>query len=126
MSLYAPVYKTLQDSPAVVDLVASRVYRHGAAPQDVARPYVTWFVPASGIENQLSGLPATERQTIQIDCWAESDKQVNTLALAVRNAIEPFAHLTGIPLDGRDLSATKLYRIALQFDWWHPRESLST
>jgi hypothetical protein len=38
----------------------------------------------------------------------------------VRNAIEPYAHMTGAPIDQRDAD-TKLWRMALQVDWWMPR-----
>lgn len=116
-----PVYRTLKDSPEVASIVASRIFRHGNAAQETARPYITWFLAAGAPENQLSGLPGHDRCTVQVDCWHTTDSGVQTLAEAARDAIEPFAHMTGIVVNERDFE-TRLYRIALQFDWWLERE----
>lgn len=43
------------------------------------------------------------------------------LAKAVRDAIEPYAHMVAIPFNSRD-TETRLYRMTLQFDWWHHRD----
>lgn len=115
-----PIFTTLRASNTVVTLVSSRIYRHGSAPQDVVTPYVTWSVIAGVPENTLSELPSIDRLPVQIDCWHPTDAGIEELAKAVRDAIEPHAHMTGIPLDGRD-PETKLYRIGMQFDWWEPR-----
>jgi hypothetical protein len=115
-----PIYTTLQASTAVVALVGTRVYRHGRAPQNVGKPYVTWTLIAGVPENQLSGLPPMDRQTVQIDCWHPTDEGCEALATAVRDAIEPYAHMTGAPIDQRETD-TKLWRMALQIDWWMAR-----
>lgn len=118
-----PVYRTLRDSQAVVRLVGSRIYRHGSAPQEQARPYLTWFLVSGTPENTLSELPSKDRATIQIDCWcgaSDGDRQVEELATAVRDALEPVCHMTSVPSDGRE-PATKLWRMTLQFDWFIDR-----
>lgn len=105
---------------AIVGTTPVRVYRHGSAPQDTARPYITWSVVTGEPANTLSELPGIDRQTIQVDCWHPADAGIEALATAVRNAIEPYAHLTATLINEREPD-TKLYRIALQFDWWLPR-----
>jgi hypothetical protein len=118
-----PIYNTLRQSAAVVAMVGTRIFRHGRAPQDVARPYVTWALITGTPENHLSGTPPVDNMTLQLDCWAEAetgDKGVETLATAVRDALETHAHMTGQPVDGREPD-TNLWRIALQFDWWMDR-----
>jgi len=115
-----PIYSTLLASAAVFALVGTRIYRHGRAPQNVDAPYVTWSVITGTPENQLSGTPPVDRQTLQIDCWALTDTGVEALAVAVRDAIEPYAHMTGMPVDQREVE-TKLWRMALQVDWWLDR-----
>lgn len=115
-----PIYTTLRASSAVLALVANRIYRHGYAPQGVAKPYVTWFLVSGNPENTLSETPAVDRCTVQIDCWSESDTEVEVLAKAVRDAVEPSAHITAFPVDDRE-TATELYRIAIQLDWWLSR-----
>lgn len=121
--MFPPVFRTLHDNTAVEALVGDRIYRHGDAPQGVASPYVTWFLVNVLPENHLSGTPPVDAVTVQMDCWHTTDKGVEELAVACRDAIEPLAHVTSIPLDNRDIEATKLYRVALQFDWWLSRSA---
>ena len=117
-----PVFQTLKASTAVKSIVGTnppRIYRHGSAPQDTSNPYITWFaLPAP--ENTLSEAPLVDRVAVQIDCWHQTDAGVESLAVAVRDAIEPHAHMTATLADLRE-PETKLYRIALQFDWWLDR-----
>jgi hypothetical protein len=118
-----PVFATLQASPAVTTVVGSpftRVFAHGDAPQDTARPYITWHVVVGSPENSLSDLPGIDRCTVQVDCWHATDAGVVGLATAARNAIEPLAHMTGVVVNDRD-AATRLFHLAMQFDWWLAR-----
>ncbi len=118
-----PVFQTLKASTAVKNIVGTnppRIYRHGAAPQDTAQPYITWFVVTAAPENNLSDPPPVDRIAVQVDCWHQTDAGVVALAEAVRDAIEPVAHMTAMPVNLRE-PETKLYRIALQFDFWHGR-----
>lgn len=119
-----PVFQTLKLSEAVKAIVGTnppRIYRHGSAPQrpdglPLEQPYITWFAVTTSPDNTLSELPASDRIPIQIDCWHQTDAGIEALALAARDAIEPYAHMTGTPFDGRE-PETKLFRIALTFDW---------
>lgn len=106
----APVTALIGSSPV-------RAYRHGRAPQAVTAPYVTWAVDAGAPENMLTGAPVVDSYGVRVDCWADDDGQVEALAQAVRDAIEPTAHMTGIVADDRDPS-TNRYRISMQFDFW--------
>lgn len=117
-----PVFAQLQTSAQVRSLLGSpmRVYRHGEASQRVAKPYVTWQLVGAAPENELSGLPCADRLPLQIDCWDETDAGIVVLAKAVRDAIEPVAHMVAVVADGKE-SATKLYRFGMQFDWWLSR-----
>lgn len=121
--MFPPVFTTLKTSTDVKNIVGTnppRIYRHGSAPQDVSKPYLTWFVVVGVPENTLSELPAADRVSVQIDCWHQTDAGVEALALAVRDAIEPSAVMTATPIDLRE-PETKLYRIALTFDWFVDR-----
>jgi hypothetical protein len=125
MSMLPPIFNVLKNSAPVTALIGTnpvRAYRHGYAPQEPAtvRPYVTWQLVSGVPANTLSELPSIDQNTIQVDCWSEGDAQVETLAQAVRDAIEPHAHMTGVIIDSRETD-TKLYRISLQFDWWQSR-----
>lgn len=119
--------------PAVFPLLASdstvtgfigaspvRVYRHGEAPQGVVAPYVTWFVVSGSPENELDETPKVDGYTVQVDCWSDSDAEVEQLAEAVRDAIEPSHHMTAVIANGRD-AETMRYRIGMSFSFWTER-----
>jgi hypothetical protein len=112
-----PIYSTLRSSSAVVNIVGNSIYRHGAAPQGQTAPYITWSLVFGQPENTLSELPQIDSMQLQVDCWHAKDAGVEELATAVRNALEPYAHMTGSILDEQEPD-TKLYRMTLQFDWW--------
>lgn len=115
-----PIYPTLSASPSVSAIVGTRIYPHADAPQDVAAPYVTWFLAGGSPEITLSEPPPVDRMTVQIDCWHNTSAGVIALAESVRVAIEPHAHVTGYPINARD-AETQLYRFGLQLDWWLSR-----
>lgn len=112
-----PIFAWLKASSAVTALIGTmpKAYRHGEAPQNTVAPYVTWQIVSGTPHNELSSVPIGDRYSVQVDCFHTSDSGIETLAKAVRDAIEPHAHLVSIPINNRDFE-TKLYRIALQFD----------
>jgi hypothetical protein len=111
------VYPLLNVAPAVTALIGSppRVYRHGSAPQNVVKPYVTWSVPGGEALNNFDGADADVFR-VQVDCWSDGDAEVETLAAAVRAAIEPAAHLVAYVADERD-PVTQRFRISFTFDF---------
>lgn len=112
------VYPILKDDSGVASLVGTRIYRHGAAPQKVQAPYVTWYVVSGNPENELTSTPRVDRFEIQVDCWSDNDGSgdtgVETLAEAVRTALEPHGHLTRYAVNERDFD-TQRYRIGMEF-----------
>jgi hypothetical protein len=112
------VFPLLKNAPAVTALVGTspvRVYRHGTAPQGVVSPYVTWSVSGGDAEIVLTETDA-DTFRVQVDIWSSSDTQVETLAAAVRAALEPAAHLVGYLMDERDFDTQK-FRISMAFDF---------
>jgi hypothetical protein len=125
--MFPPVFQTLKASQSLRSIVGTnppRIYRHGSAPQDTTRPYVTWSVIGTEPQNNLSDLPPSDRIALQVDCWHQTDAGVEALAEAVRDAIEPRAHMTGLVVDLRE-PETKLFRVGLQFDFWLDRPERS-
>jgi hypothetical protein len=120
-----PVFQTLKASSAVKAIVGTnppRIYRHGSAPQrpdglPLSDPYITWFMVTGSPENNLSNDTTPDRQSVQIDCWHQTDAGVEVLADAVRAAVEPTAHITSVSADERE-PETRLYRIAIECDFW--------
>lgn len=121
--MFPQVFQALKASEAVKAIVGTnppRIYRHGNAPQDTSRPYCVWFIVTGNPEITLSELPAVDRQMVQIDCYHQTDAGIELLAIAVRDAIEPYAHMVGQPVDLRE-PETRLLHIALTFDWFVDR-----
>ena len=119
-----PIFGLLNAAAPVKALVGTnpvRVYRPGSVPAGLTQPYVVWSIISDVPENNLSDLPPIDRVTLQLDCYAPSEAAIVALATAVRNAIEPVAHMTGIPVDLRETEEPRLFRIALQFDYWLKR-----
>lgn len=121
------VYAILTADAAVSALVGTRIYRHGEAPQKVAGPYVTWFLVSGTPENELSARPRVDRLEVQVDCWSANtgggDAGVEALAVAVRDALEPVAHMTGIIANEQDFE-TRRYRLGMQFTFWLSRATV--
>ncbi len=118
-----PVFPVLKASTPVASIIGPspiRAFRHGHVPQDTVAPYVVWSSINSIPSNNLSSLPSDDRVTIEVDCYSLDDTEIVQLATAVRNAIEPYAHMTGVPVDMQEPD-TRLYRMSLQFDWFLSR-----
>lgn len=110
------VYQALRSNAAVVNAVGTRIYRHGSAPQDVVKPYVTWFVVTGQPQDVLNAAPCHDRDTVQVDCWSETDTGVETLAYAVRDALDNKLISNRMVINNRETD-TKLYRIAIEADF---------
>lgn len=114
------VYETLRSNSTVLSTVANRIYRHGSAPQNVAKPYITWVLGSGNPENNISTAPCSDRDMVQIDCWSESDEQVETIAYAVRSALDSQLIANRMVVNNRE-NDTKLYRIAIEADFIRSR-----
>lgn len=116
------VFPILSEDSDVIGFVGNRIYRHGHAPQNANAPYITWFVVVGTPENCMDTTPTIDRYTIQIDCWSSHNgsTQVEQMAEAVRDAMEPHAHMTSIPVNEKDFE-TQRYRIGMVFDFWRHR-----
>lgn len=123
------VFSILSGDTSVAALVGTRIYRHGNAPQGVTAPYITWFVVSGIPENELSDLPRIDRYQVQVDCWSSNtgggDTQIEALAEAVRDAIEPHAHMVAVVANGIDYETQRL-RLGMSFDFWTPRPAQSS
>lgn len=109
------IYALLVADSAVSAAVGKRVYRHGSAPQNVVKPYITWFVVYGMPELQISGNPDSDKDTVQVDVWSDTDAEVESLAYSVRSAFDNAGHAARIVQDTRDVD-TRTFRISLEAD----------
>jgi len=114
--MFPNVYATLRANATVQTIVGEKIGRHGSMPQDEAAPYITWFVVADQPHDNLSDPPPSDFNTVQIDCWSEDDKQVATMARAVRDALDAAGVLNRLRIDTREPD-TKLYRVGIEADF---------
>ena len=109
------VYQTLRGNSTVVSTVGTRIPSWFCATECTEAIYYLVLV-AGTPENVLNAAPCSDRDTIQIDCWSESDEGIETLAYAVRAALDSNLISNRMVINNRE-SDTKLYRIAIEADF---------
>lgn len=114
------VYRLLRSNPEIKQAVGKAIYRHGIAPLDAPRPYITWFLVSNRPELQLSGTPCTDFDLIQVDVWSEGDAEVERIAGLVRGTFEAEGLAVRVVVNSFE-DETKLYRIGLEVDFIRSR-----
>lgn len=109
------VYQILRSASDIVSTVGTRIYRHGSAPQDVVKPYITWSMISGEPYDNVSSAPCADKDSIRIDCWSETDSGIENLAYFVRSALDSQLISNRIVVNTRETD-TKLYRITLDAD----------
>lgn len=122
--MFPPVFATI-NVPAVQTLLRApagetRFYLFGRAPQNVAYPYAVWRQVFGNPENYLGDLPDLDNYGIQIDVYATTTDAARAVAKALRDAIEPVAHITAWRGDGTD-PETNSKTFTFEVDWKTPR-----
>lgn len=95
----------------------TRLYPFGQTPDAITYPYSTWQTITGLPENQLSGPPPCDRIGVQLDVWAKEADECFALSEALRDCLEPHAHMTFFGNTERD-SPSRSYRQTLTFDFW--------
>jgi hypothetical protein len=113
--MFPPVFEIVSANAgvqAVFGTAPMRVYPFGLAPQNVTVPYAAWQVmPGSAPENYLGSLPDADAFLVQMDVYGTSAAMVRDAAQALRDAIEPRAHIVLWNGESRDPD-TKRYRFS--------------
>ena len=102
-----------------------RVYPFGEAPQQGVTPYVAWRVFGGEPENNLSCPPDMDRFMVEVSVYADQGQEARDGAVAIRDAVEPLAHVTAWAGEGRD-ETTRLYRVRFLVEWFTERDVSST
>jgi hypothetical protein len=121
--MYPPIFATISTSSAVKSLIGSspvRFYPFGEAPQGLTLPYAVWQTIGGFPENYLGDLPDVDSYAIQVDVYALTADAARAVAAALRNAIEPHAHIVRWGGESRDPD-TKNYRYSFDVDWYVQR-----
>lgn len=117
------LFTILNADTAVKALLGSnplRVYPWNRAPQNPVKPYAVYGVYNGNPENYLGQVPDVDNKGTQVDIYASSAANCEACFLAIRDAVEPQAHMTSFSTPARD-AATDLYIGRLEFDFWEAR-----
>lgn len=115
--MFPNVYQLLHTAAAVTAIVGDRIGAFGSVEPTEQRPYITWEVTSGSAENVLEGgTAAFDPVSVQVNCVAKEQATCANLAKAARAALESGCLYMGIAEQGQD-TETKLYRVALNFDF---------
>lgn len=93
-----------------------RIYPFGAAPQNVAKPYVVYQWIGGDPYNTLNCRPKADRAVLQVDVYGTTADSSTTVAEAIRYAVELDCHITSYRGTSRE-DETLLYRTSLDLNW---------
>ncbi|TKU71469.1 DUF3168 domain-containing protein [Citrobacter sp. wls710] len=117
--MIAPIFIVCAARPTVVALLGGdtlRLYPFGQHDDNLVYPYVVWQNITGSPENYLAQRPDADFFTLQVDAYADTVDEVIAVAAALRDAIEPHAHITRWGGQERD-PETKRYRYSFDVDW---------
>ena len=122
--IYPPIWETLAPLTAVQAALGNpvRFYAFSRAPAapKLVYPYAVWNLISGVPENALGDAPNIDRFTVQIDIYGTTSDQVRQAAAAVRDGVEPNAHIIGWRGEEKD-PLTGNFRVSFDADWFTPR-----
>jgi len=121
--MFPPIFTVCRASPEVVALLGSapmRLYPFAEAEQGTARPYAVWQIIGGSPENYITNVPDVDRFGLQVDVYAADVDDAREVAAALRDAIEPHAHITAWRGESREPD-TRLYRVSFDVSWFVQR-----
>lgn len=84
------------------------------------KPYAVWQIVGGDPFNYINQVPDIDGYAVQVDVYADTVSDARNAAEALRDAIEPVAHITSWRGEMRD-PTTKDYRYSFDVDWLTPR-----
>jgi hypothetical protein len=121
--MYAPIFQAVNVSGVQAVLKTGngplRFYMFGLADQNTPLPYAVWQTVYGAPENYLTNVPDVDSFGIQVDVYASESQGADVarqVAQALRDAIEPHAHITSWRGDSRDPN-TNNFRFSFDVDW---------
>lgn len=120
--LEAKLYTALSGSTkiTITSSVSTRIYPL-VVPQQSVFPAITYIRVSGGQQNDLFGYSGIENPRIQIDCWAETYKEIKTIAENVHTVMNAVTTFRAILISDMDFyeSDVELYRESMDFKIWN-------
>lgn len=123
MSMYPPIFAVASANAGVIAALGSnpvRLWPFHDAPQDRAKPYAVWQTIGGSPENCLGAVPDMDAYSIQVDVYATTASAARSAAQAIRDAVEPVAHIVAWRGESRDPD-TRDYRYGFDIEWFTAR-----
>jgi len=117
--MYPPLFALVSADSQVraqFGLNPTRIFLFGEAPETVAKPYAVWQTISGSPENYISNTPDMDSFSVQVDVYATTATSVRAAAQALRNAIEPRAHISAWRGESRD-PETNLFRYSFDVEF---------
>lgn len=118
-----PIFSIIAAAPSVTALIGSspvRFYNFGEAVQTTPKPYAVWQLITGVPANYINQLPDMDDTRVQVDVYDDDAATTRAVAIAIRDAIEPHAHMVGFADRGRD-ATTRNYGFMMDFEFFTPR-----
>lgn len=122
MAMFPPFFDTVKNVAAVKAIFGNspRIFPHGVADQNTAKPYAVFQIITGSPENFLWPRPDMDSWGLQIDVYATTPQVAANGAEALRDAVEPVAYVTAWRGQFKDPDTT-LFRYSMDIDWFTPR-----
>lgn len=121
--MYPPIFATVAADPGAQSIFGAnpfRVFPFGEAPEGGAKPYAVWQTITGAPENYISNAPDIDFFLVQVDVYAGTASEARAAAKALRDALEPHAHIASWRGESRD-SLTRLFRYSFDVSFWANR-----
>lgn len=120
--MIAPIYPVCAASTAVQAVLGDppELWPFGEAPEGTPYPYAVWQSVGGSPENYINQTPDMDGYSLQVDVYGNTSASVTAVAEALRDAIEPHAHITSWLGQNMDRE-TKRYRYTFSVDWFVSR-----
>jgi hypothetical protein len=121
--MYPPIYATVAASSDVTNLIGTnpvRFYLFDEAPGDPVYPYAVWGTNFGIPQNKLCGVPDMDSWSVDVDVFSNTASTARAVAEAIRDAVEPSAHIVAWRGESKDLE-TRAFRYSFTLDWWASR-----
>lgn len=118
-----PIFSIIAAAPSVTALIGSspvRFYNFGEATQATPKPYAVWQLITGIPANYINQLPDMDDTRVQVDVYDDDAATARAVAVAIRNAIEPHAHMVGFADRGKD-ATTRNYGFMMDFEFFTRR-----
>lgn len=116
--MIVPIYPVCAASTAVRAALGNppSIWPFGEVPEGTPYPYAVWQSVGGSPENYINQTPDMDGYSLQVDVYGNTGESVTNVARALRDAIEPHAHITSWLGQSKD-PETKRYRYTFSVDW---------